>query len=95
MADRWPDRFQPLSEGSCVVSLFPVVNNVSPLSFLIIDPRWVGRSPRDWVRLRLEAGATTAWSGYAAWWYAVCMFLYFIDYMTTPSAPLDQCCVKG
>ena len=25
--------FQPLSEGSCVVSLFPVVYNVSPLSF--------------------------------------------------------------
>ena len=29
-------------------------------------------------------------SGYAAWWYAVCMFLYFIDYMATPSAPLDH-----
>ena len=28
-----------------------------------------------------------AWSGYAAWWCAVCMFLYFIDYMTTLSAP--------
>ena len=57
---------------------------------LIIDPSRVGRSPRDWERLRLEAGAITARSGYAAWWYAVCMFLYFIDYMTTLSAPLDH-----
>ena len=42
------------------------------------------------MRLSLEAGAITAWSGYAAWWYAVCMFLYFIDYMTTLSALLDH-----
>ena len=57
---------------------------------LIIDPGGSVGPRGDWVRLRLEAGATTAWSGYAAWWYAVCMFLYFIDYMTTPSAPLDH-----
>ena len=40
----------------------------------------MGRSQRDRVRLRLEAGAeqrlVTAWSGYAAWWYAVCVELF-------------------
>ena len=82
MAERGSDRLglclktAVLSVCSLFLLMFPF-----PRCRLIIDPaRSVGRSQRDRVRLRLEAGAgqrlVTAWSRYPAWWYAVCVELF-------------------
>ena len=89
MADRWPDRFS-LCLRAAVLSVCSLLFIMFLPCRLIIDPggsvgpRGTG-CDADWKLVLLQPGLDTKLGG-----TPFCMFLKFIDYMTTPSAPLDH-----